>query len=76
MNDGQKAKGAAKGAAKAKGSAKGSGKSSLPKGIKTKTPDNKPICFAYMQGNACAKNPCPFEHVCWWCGGVGCAKCP
>ena len=32
------------------------------------TPDNKPICYAWNNGQAC-KNPgnCTFEHVCQIC---------
>ena len=59
-----------------KGKGKGKGdRPPLPKGIKTKSINNKPTCSANAQGLPCLKDPCPFEHCCWWCGGAGCAKC-
>ena len=70
-------KGTGKAAAKAGG--KATGKGSLPKNIKPKTEAGKMVCYAYNKGEQCVQTNsagvCTFEHVCWWCGGVGCAKC-
>ena len=53
-----------------KGKGKGKGKGKLPAGIKTKSADNKPICFAFSQGRDCnAGAACTMAHVCWWCLG-------
>ena len=48
---------------------KGAQKSKIPKGIKAKLDNGKFVCYGYCLGEKCAQNPCPFVHVCWWCGG-------
>ena len=45
---------------------KGGGKQKLK--IKT-TADQKPICFAFNNGQACKQSPCNFAHVCQLCEG-------
>ena len=65
-------KGGGKGAKGGKGTKGGppAGAPPLPQGILRVTPDtNEPICYAWCQSRACKTNPCPFKHVCWWCGG-------
>ena len=64
----------AKGHKKQKGD--GKGKVALPKGIKVRTAENKPVCYAYNKGEACVQSPCTMAHVCWFChaehvGGIG-----
>ena len=45
---------------------KGAGKQKLK--MKT-TADQKPICFAFNNGQACKQSPCNFAHVCQLCEG-------
>ena len=35
---------------------------------KTKTADNKKICYAFNNGQDCKFKPCTFEHICQVCG--------
>ena len=56
-----------------KGQDKGKGKgkaSNIPRGIRSKTEDNKPICFAFNAGELCVMPQCQMAHVCWWCPGA------
>ena len=32
-----------------------------------KTPDNKPLCFAYNNAKGCKKEGCRFVHACRYC---------
>ena len=64
------AKGGGKGAGKDKGAAKG-GK------LKSVTPDGKPICYKYNNGQPC-DSQCGRVHVCQFCFGLHAwtAPCP
>ena len=37
--------------------------------VKTSGPDQKPICFAWNNGQPCKNTPCTFAHVCQLCEG-------
>ena len=47
---------------------KGAGKANLPAGAKSKTGDNRMICFNWNLGQPCKAGPsCTMAHVCWFC---------
>ena len=57
----------------------GKGQSRVPQGAHSKTtdgPDGLPICFNHNQGNCTKGGECRFIHICWFCRGSGCARCP
>ena len=66
---------------KGKDKGKGAGKGDrVPQGAHAKTadgPDGEAICFGFNNGN-CSRGlaDCHFKHVCWYCRGQGCARCP
>jgi len=79
-----KGQGAGQGESKGKGD-KGKSKGEKKGGFKgagkcaSKTPEGKPICYAYNSGaGGCQRKPCGFEHVCGVCfkAGHGAYNCP
>ena len=56
---------------KGKGKGKGKGQN-LPKGAYARTADDKQVCFAHNRGEKCVQEPCPYEHICWFCHSPTC----